>query len=139
MTAPHIADPASLLGEALPEASPGLMRHLLQTMLNALLSADADAVMVAEWGQPSPTRTTHRNSYHHRDLDTRLSPPSTSLCRSCAQSPTSPDWLMERRKRAESALITIVADCYLAGVVHGPHGSPPRVTRGSPRVVPPSW
>lgn len=72
MTAPHIADPASLLGEALPEASPGLMRHLLQTMLNALLSADADAVMVAEWGQPSPTRTTHRNGYRHRDLDTRV-------------------------------------------------------------------
>ena len=80
MTAPHIADPASLLGEALPEASPGLMRHLLQTMLNALLSADADAVMVAEWGQPSPTRTTHRNGYHHRDLDTRLSPPPRHRC-----------------------------------------------------------
>ncbi|MFK4493076.1 transposase [Dermacoccus sp. GAS27A] len=48
------------------------MRHLLQTMLNALLSADADAVMVAEWGQPSPTRTTHRNGYRHRDLDTRV-------------------------------------------------------------------
>ena len=27
-----------------------------------------------------------------------------------------PDWLLERRKRAESALITVVADAYLAGV-----------------------
>lgn len=27
-----------------------------------------------------------------------------------------PEWLLERRKRAESALITVVADCYLAGV-----------------------
>lgn len=27
-----------------------------------------------------------------------------------------PDWLLERRKRAETALITVVADCYLAGV-----------------------
>jgi hypothetical protein len=27
-----------------------------------------------------------------------------------------PDWLLERRKPAESALITVVADCYLAGV-----------------------
>lgn len=27
-----------------------------------------------------------------------------------------PDWLLERRKCAESALITVVADCYLAGV-----------------------
>ena len=48
------------------------MRHLLQTMLSALLSADADAVIGAEWGLPSPTRTTHRNGYRHRDLDTRL-------------------------------------------------------------------
>lgn len=27
-----------------------------------------------------------------------------------------PEWLLERRKRAEFALITVVADCYLAGV-----------------------
>jgi hypothetical protein len=27
-----------------------------------------------------------------------------------------PEWLLERRERAESALITVVADCYLAGV-----------------------
>jgi len=27
-----------------------------------------------------------------------------------------PEWLLERRKRSESALITVVADCYLAGV-----------------------
>lgn len=44
MTAPHIVDPARLLGEALAEASSDLMRQLLQTMINALLSADADGV-----------------------------------------------------------------------------------------------
>lgn len=27
------------------------MRHLLRTIINALLSADADAVVGAEWGQ----------------------------------------------------------------------------------------
>ena len=27
-----------------------------------------------------------------------------------------PEWLLQRRKRAENALITVVADCYLAGV-----------------------
>ena len=40
MTAPHIVDPAGLLGEALSDASPDLMRSLLQTMINALLSAE---------------------------------------------------------------------------------------------------
>ena len=42
MTAPHIVDPAGLLSQALADASPDLMRELLQTMINALLSADAD-------------------------------------------------------------------------------------------------
>ena len=37
MTAPHIVDPAGLLSEALLDASPDLMRSLLQTMINALL------------------------------------------------------------------------------------------------------
>ena len=72
MTAPHIVDPAGLLGEALAEASPDLMRNLLQTVINALLSADADAVVGAEWGQRSPDRTAQRNGYRHRDLDTRV-------------------------------------------------------------------
>ncbi|EJN51706.1 hypothetical protein HMPREF1138_1633, partial [Actinomyces sp. ICM58] len=48
MTAPHIIDPAGLLGEALSQASPDLMRSLLQHVINALLSADADAVCGAQ-------------------------------------------------------------------------------------------
>ena len=113
MTAPHIVGPASVLGEALSEASPDMMRQLLQTMLNALLSADADAVIGAEWGQPSPTRTTHRNGYRHRDLDTRVGTLDIAVPK-LRSGTYFPDWLMERRKRAESALITVVADCYLA-------------------------
>ena len=42
MTAPHIVDPHGLLGEALTEASPDLMRTMLQRVINELLSADAD-------------------------------------------------------------------------------------------------
>ena len=72
MTAPHIVDPAGLLGDAVAEASPDLMRTLLQTVINTLLSADADAVVGAEWGRPSPDRTAQRNGYRHRDLDTRV-------------------------------------------------------------------
>ena len=72
MTAPHIVDPAGLLGEALAEASPDLMRHLLQSIINALLSADADAVVGAEYGRPDPGRVAQRNGYRHRPLDTRV-------------------------------------------------------------------
>nr|WP_281286117.1 transposase [Lapillicoccus jejuensis] len=38
------------------------------TIINALLSADADAVVGAEYGRPSTTRAAQRNGYRHRDL-----------------------------------------------------------------------
>jgi transposase-like protein len=115
MTAPHIVDPAGLLGEALAEASPDLMRGLLQTVINALLSADADAVVGAEYGRPSPERTAQRNGYRHRDLDTRVGTIDVAVPKLRTGS-YFPEWLLQRRKRAETALITVVADCYLAGV-----------------------
>ncbi|MEZ5187070.1 MAG: IS256 family transposase [Microbacterium sp.] len=116
MTAPHILDPAGLLEEALGDASPDLMRSLLQTMINALLSADADNVVGAEWGQRDPEhRVTQRNGYRHRPLDTRVGTVDVAIPK-LRQGTYFPEWLLERRKRAESALITVVADCYLAGV-----------------------
>ena len=72
MTAPHIIDPDGLLGEALSQASPDLMRSLLQHVMNALLSADADAVCGAQWGQQDPQRQAQRNGYSCRPLDTRV-------------------------------------------------------------------
>lgn len=115
MTAAHIVDPARLLGEALAEASPDLMRSLLQTMINALLSADADAVVGAEYGVSSPDRLAQRNGYRHRPLDTRVGTIDVAIPKLRTGS-YFPEWLLERRKRAETALITVVADCYLAGV-----------------------
>ncbi|MGN6413434.1 IS256 family transposase [Flexivirga sp.] len=115
MTAPHIVDPAGVLGEALTEASPDLMRSLLQTMINALLSADADAVVGAEYGRPTPGRTAQRNGYRHRSLDTRVGTIDVAVPK-LRTGTYFPEWLLERRKRTEAALITVVADCYLAGV-----------------------
>ena len=115
MTAPHIVDPSGLLGEALAEASPDLMRSLLQDVINTLLSADADAVAGAEYGRPSNGRVAQRNGYRHRDLDTRVGTIDVAVPK-LRTGTYFPEWLLERRKRAESALITVVADCYLAGV-----------------------
>lgn len=115
MTAPHIVDPAGLLGDALAEASPDLMRSLLQSIINALLSADADAVVGAEWGRPTPGRTAQRNGYRHRDLDTRVGTVDVAIPK-LRSGTYFPEWLLERRKRAEAAMIAVVADCYLAGV-----------------------
>ncbi|VXB49247.1 transposase [Citricoccus sp. K5] len=91
------------------------MRSLLQTVINSLLSADADAVVGAEWGRPATTRTAQRNGYRHRELDTRVGIIDVAIPK-LRSGTYFPEWLLERRKRAESALITVVADCYLAGV-----------------------
>jgi putative transposase len=44
MTAPTSIDPARFLHELLDQASPDRMRHLLSMFIDALLSAEADAV-----------------------------------------------------------------------------------------------
>src|SRR5690625_1375611 len=115
MTDPQIVVPAAVLKEALGQASPDLMRSLLQTMINALLSADADAVVGAEYGRPSPERTAQRNGYRYRELDTRVGTVDVAVPK-LRQGTYFPEWLLQRRKRAESAMITVVADAYLAGV-----------------------
>ena len=115
MTAPHILNPAALLEKGLSDASPDLMRHLLSTVINALLSAEADAVCGAEYGRPDPGRTAQRNGYRRRPLDTRVGTIDVAIPK-LRKGTYFPEWLLERRKRAESALITVVADCYLAGV-----------------------
>jgi len=115
MTAPHILNPAQLLDNALSGASPDLMRDLLTTVINALLSAEADAVCGAEYGQASPDRTNSRNGYRHRELDTRAGTLDVAVPKLRTGS-YFPEWLLERRKRAEAALISVVATCYLLGV-----------------------
>ncbi len=115
MTAPRIVDPSAVLGQVLADASPDLMRHLLGTVINSLLSAEADAVCGAQWGQPSPERTNHRNGYRHRDLDTRVGTIDVAIPK-LRTGTYFPEWLLERRKRAEAALVSVVATCYLLGV-----------------------
>src|SRR4051794_10608184 len=115
MTAPHIVNPAALLEQGLSDASPDLMRTLLGTVINSLLSADADSVCGAEYGQPSPDRVNSRNGYRHRELDTRVGTLDVAIPKLRAGS-YFPEWLLERRKRAEAALISVVATCYLLGV-----------------------
>jgi putative transposase len=50
MTVRPSIDHARLLEEQLAQASPDLLRELLQTFINTLLSAEADAVCGAEYG-----------------------------------------------------------------------------------------
>ena len=115
MTAVPSIDPAEFLNEQLAQASPDLMRDLLTTFVNALLSAQADAVCGAGYGERTAERVNSRNGYRHRDLDTRVGTLDVAVPKLRTGS-LYPDWLLERRKRAERALTSVVATCYLLGV-----------------------
>ncbi|MHA6785938.1 IS256 family transposase [Pseudonocardia saturnea] len=115
MTAPSSIDPAQFLHEHLSNASPDLLRSLLTTFINTLMSAEADAVCGAAYGQSSPERTNVRNGYRHREFDTRAGTLDVAIPK-LREGSYFPDWLLERRRRAERALTTVVATCYLLGV-----------------------
>ena len=59
MTAPSSIDPAHFLHEHLAQASPDLLRSLLTTMIDTLMSAEADAVCGAAYGERSGERVNH--------------------------------------------------------------------------------
>jgi transposase-like protein len=115
MTAAPSIDPDVFLHEQLAQASPDLMREMLTTFINTLLSAQADNVCGAEYGTRSEGRVNRRNGYRHRDLDTRVGTLDVAIPK-LREGTFFPDWLLARRRRAEAALSTVVATCYLLGV-----------------------
>ena len=118
MTVPSSIDPARFLHDQLESASPDLLRSMLATFINALMSAEADAVCGAPYGMPGPDRVNVRNGYRHRDFDTRAGTLDVAIPKLRSGS-YFPDWLLERRRRAEAALTSVVATCYLLGVPPG--------------------
>ena len=56
-----------------------------------------------------------RNGYRHRDLDTRAGTIDVAIPK-LREGSFFPDWLLTRHRRAEAALTTVVATCYLLGV-----------------------
>jgi transposase-like protein len=115
MTAPPSIDLSGWLSEQLGQASPDLLRQMITTFVQALMGAEADAVCGAEYGVRSDARTNTRNGYRHRDWDTRAGTIDVAIPKLRSGS-YFPDWLLERRRRAEAALVSVVATSYLLGV-----------------------
>jgi len=115
MAAPHMMDPAQLLAEQLADASPDLLRQMITTFANAMLSAQADQACGAGYGERSPERTNRRNGYRAREWDTRAGTVELAIPK-LREGSMFPDWLLTHRRRAEQALVTVVATAYLLGV-----------------------
>jgi putative transposase len=115
MAAGPSIDMSGWLHEQLAQASPDLLRQMVTSFAESLMSADADAVCGAAYGERSGERVNTRNGYRQRPWDTRAGSIDLAIPK-LRHGSYFPDWLLERRRRAEAALVSVVATSYLLGV-----------------------
>lgn len=79
------------------------------------MDAETAALGNAGYGERSPERTNARNGDRTRTWDTRVGTMDLAIPK-LRRGSSSPDWLLEPRRRAERALVAVVAECSVAGV-----------------------
>jgi putative transposase len=92
-----------------------LLREMVAEFARRLMAAEVDAVTGAGWGEVSPERVNHRNGYRLRPFDTRVGSVELAIPK-LRRGSYFPDWLVDPRRRAEKALVAVVAECYVRGV-----------------------
>ena len=103
------------LRKQLEEAEPDLLREMVRSFAEALMGAEADALCGAAFRARSGERVNRRNGYRERPFDMRAGSVALAVPKLRSGS-YFPDWLLERRRRAERALVAVVAECYVRGV-----------------------
>jgi len=92
-----------------------LLREMVREFAQRLMAAEVDAVVGAGWGEASSERVNHRNGYRARPFDTRVGTIDLAIPK-LRRGSYFPDWLLDPRRRAEKALVSVVAECYVRGV-----------------------
>src|SRR5438552_3851836 len=108
-------DVSGWLRKQLEQAHPDLLRAMVQEMAEALMGAEAEALCGAGYGERSPERVNRRNGYRERDWDTRVGSIELAVPK-LREGSYFLDWLLQPRRRAEQAFVSVIADAYLAGV-----------------------
>ena len=107
--------PGERFEDALAAASPDLLREMIKGFAQRMMDAEVEALCGAGYGEVSPERVNSRNGYRQREWDTRAGTIELAIPK-LRQGSYYPEWLLERRRRAERALATVVATSYLLGV-----------------------
>ncbi len=117
MTVPTTIDAAGWLRNYLEsdDGDTDLSRAMLAAFVEVLMSAEASMQCQAAYGERSDDRTNSRNGYRHRDWDTRVGTIDLAIPK-LREGTYYPAWLLEHRRRAEQALASVVAQCYVEGV-----------------------
>lgn len=115
MAVSNMMDPREWLMQHLADADPDLVRSMLATFAEQLMAADASGVCNAGYNERTPARVNSRNGYRSREWDTRVGTIELAIPKLRRDS-YFPGWLLEPRRRAEQALVAVVAQCYVEGV-----------------------
>jgi putative transposase len=108
-------DPVVWLRKHLEEAEPDLLREIVATFVQALMDAETTALCGAGYGERSEERVNRRNGYRGRRWDTRAGTIELPIPK-LRTGTYFPDWLLTPRRRAEQAVVQVVAECYVKGV-----------------------
>ncbi len=92
-----------------------LLREMVKVFAEELMGAEADVLCGAPWGERSPERENRRNGYRERAWDTRAGTIELAVPK-LREGTYFPDWLLEPRRRAERAFVSVVAECYVRGL-----------------------
>lgn len=103
------------LRKQVEQADADFLREAVSFMVSSLMDAEVSAICGADYQERTAERTNKRNGYRERDWDTRAGTVELSIPR-IRKGSYFPSWLLEPRRRAEKALVSVIADCYLAGV-----------------------
>jgi putative transposase len=103
------------LHKLLESAAPDVLREILTEAVTKLMGLEVDALCGAGYGERSAERVNARNGYRSRAWDTRLGTIDLALPK-LRQGTYFPGWLLEPRRRAERALVAVVAESYVLGV-----------------------
>jgi len=87
---------------------------MLKTVIDALMGGEVEAICGAPHGVRSDVRTHSGKGWRVRAWDTRADTLEVAIPK-LRNGSYFPDWLLERRRRAERALATVVVTCYLLG------------------------
>jgi transposase-like protein len=79
------------------------------------MAEDGDALCGAPYGERSEDRVNRRNGYRERAFDTRVGTTALDIPK-LREGSYYPSWLLELRRRAERALVAVVAECWVRGV-----------------------
>ncbi len=104
----------SLLEQIRASGDIDLLRSTLEWTINQLIDADCTTEIGAAPYQRTEERTNYRNGTRERPLDTRVGTIDLQIPK-LRTGTYYPDWLLERWKPAEQALISTVVEAYVTG------------------------